>query len=89
MLKRVNAETAEVAAAVEDLKRAQTDLDKDFLFRLKNGGIVKQSALVGLVLFSVRSIVDSVASFGDESHLVPALAQGAIAILCAAYFFLA
>ncbi|GKY96492.1 hypothetical protein MPSEU_000608600 [Mayamaea pseudoterrestris] len=88
MLKRVNAETAEVVAAVEDLKRVQEDLDRDFLFRVKNGGAAKQGALVGLVLFSVRSIVDSVASFGDETHLLPALVQGAIAILCAAYFFL-
>jgi hypothetical protein len=87
-LERLNTNTAEVVAAVEDLKRVEAELDRDFLYRLKNGGVAKQSALVGLVLFSVRSIVDSFAYFGDETHLVPALVQGAIAILCAAYYFL-
>jgi hypothetical protein len=88
MLQRVNRETAGVSRAVEDLQRAQSELDKDFLFKLKNGGIAKQGALVGFVLFSIRSIVDQIASFGDESHMTAALAQGAIAIICAAYFFL-
>lgn len=88
MLRRVNDEAAEVKAAVEELKRAQTALDRDFLYRLKSGGVPKQAALVGFLLFSVRSIVDSIASLGDETYLIPALAQGAIAVLCAAYFFL-
>lgn len=89
MLDRVNKEASEVAKAVEDLQKAQSELDRDFLYRLKKGGIAKQGAMVGVVLFSIRSIIDSIASFGDESHITAALAQGAIAILCAAFFFLA
>jgi hypothetical protein len=88
MLDRVNQETAVVNSAVDELKRAQVELNRDFIFKLKSGGIVKQGSLVGFVLFSIRSIVDSVASFNDESQLVPAMAQAAIAVLCAAYFFL-
>lgn len=87
MLDRVNKETSEVAKAVEDLKAAQAEVDADFLVKLKSGGIVKQSAFVGLVLFSLRSIFDTVASMGDPSHMTPALIQGGIALACAALFF--
>jgi uncharacterized protein YfcZ (UPF0381/DUF406 family) len=87
MLKRIDSESREVEKAVEDLRAAQAELDKDFLFKLKEGGVVKQSALVGFLLFSIRSIIESLAALGDESHLAPALIQGGIAIVCAVYFF--
>lgn len=88
MLQKVKKETEEVDRAVADLKAAEAELDKDFLFRLRSGGIVKQTSLVGLVLFSFRSIVDTIASVSDPSHMTPALIQGGIAIVCAAVFFL-
>ena len=88
MLNKVNKETAEVEQAVEDLKKAQSEMEKDPLFKLRSGGIVKQGALAGFLLFSIRSIIDSVASISDESHLTAALLQGVIAMACAAYFFL-
>jgi hypothetical protein len=87
VLKRVATETAQVERAVADLKQANAELDKDFVLKLKRGGLPKQGALVGFVLFAVRSIIDSVAavSGGDESHLTAALVQAAIAIACAAF----
>lgn len=89
LLKRVNAETSKVEQSVSDLKAANAELDKDFITKLKRGGLPKQGAFAGLVLFSVRSIVDSVSavSVGDESFLAAALVQGAIAVVCAAIFF--
>lgn len=88
MLTRVKKETADVEQAVEDLKIAQKEIDKDFILRLKRGGIPKQGALVGFLLFSTRSIIDSIASISDESHISAALIQGGVAVACAAFFFL-
>jgi hypothetical protein len=88
MLNRVKKETGEVEKAVEDLKKAEAEVDKDFMLKLKRGGVPKQAALVGLLLFSFRSIADTVVSFNDETHLTAALIQGGIALVCAAYFFL-
>ena len=89
MLRRVDRERADVERAVEDLKAAQAEVDKDFLFKLKSGGIVKQFSFVGFLLFSLRSIVDTAAGLGgDPSHMPAALVQGAIALACAAVFFL-
>jgi len=88
-MKRVSNERAGVVKAVEDLKAAQAEMDRDFLVKLKSGGIVKQSAFVGFVLFAIRSIIDTVAALGDPtSHMTAALVQGAIALACAAAFFL-
>lgn len=90
MLNRVNAETAEVERAVTDLKAASDEIDKNFMLKLKRGGLPKQGALAGFLLFAVRSLVDSVAAVsggGDESHLTAALIQGVIAMVCAAIFF--
>lgn len=87
MLKRVNQETAEVEKAVTDLKAAQEDMDSGFVSKLRSGGLPKQAALVGFLLFSVRSIIDSISSFNDESLLAGALIQGAVAIVCAIVFF--
>lgn len=88
MLKRVKKETSQVEKAVEDLKLAEAEMDKDFILRLKRGGIPKQAALVGVLLFSIRSIADTIASVSDESHLPAALIQGGVALACAAFLFL-
>jgi hypothetical protein len=90
MLEKVNAETLEVEQAVRDLRAAQEEMSADPLYRLKSGGIVKQGALVGTVLFTGRAISEVLAMTGPngEIHALPALIQGAIALVCAAYFFL-
>ena len=90
MLQKVNEETLQVEKAVLELKAAQDQLAADPLVKLKAGGIVKQGALVGAALFSVRAIGEVLAMLGPngELHTIPALIQGAIAIVCAAYFFL-
>ena len=87
MLKRVNEETAEVEKAVSDLKAAQEQMDSGILSKLRKGGIPKQAAFVGLLLFSVRSITDSITAMNDESYMTVALIQGAVAIACALIFF--
>jgi hypothetical protein len=84
MLKKVNAETAQVNKAVEDLKAAQTEDGSNFLLSLKEGGILKQGALVGSLLFSLRAVGDALASMTDPTHLTAALIQAGIAIVCAA-----
>ena len=90
MLKKVNQETLEVEKAVRDLKAAQEELGQDPLYKLKSGGIVKQASLVGTALFSVRAVTELAAMAGPngEAHTLPALIQGVIALVCAAYFFL-
>ena len=88
MLEKVNKETAEVEAAVSELKRVQEELDNDPISKLRSGGIVKQGALAGVLLFSVRSIVDTISALsGSTEMLAPALVQGFIAIACAIVFF--
>lgn len=87
MLNRVSKEAQEVEKAAQDLRNAQAELDKDFVVKLRNGGLPKQVSLVGFLLFSVRSIGDTIASFSDESLLAGALLQGGIAVVCAAIFF--
>ena len=88
-LQKVAKETAEVEKALEDLKAAQEELDSNFMVKLKTGGLPKQAALAGFVLFSIRSILDSVTALntGDPSSMSAALAQGVIALVCAAVFF--
>jgi hypothetical protein len=90
MLKKVNEETLEVEKAVRDLKAAHEELGQDPLYKLKSGGIVKQASLVGTALFSVRAVTELAAMAGPngEAHTLPALIQGVIAFVCAAYFFL-
>ena len=89
-LQKVAQETEQVEKAMADLKAAQQELDRDFVLKLKQGGLPKQAALAGFVLFSFRSILDSVSalSASDPSSMSAALAQGAIAIVCAIAFFL-
>ena len=87
MLERVNSETAQVEKAVEDLKTAQAEMDNDPLVKLKQGGIPKQAALAGFLLFTFRSIGDTIAAFTDENLLAGALVQGGIALAFAAVYF--
>ena len=93
MLDKVNRESKAVESAINDLRQAQEDLDKDAvgqLSALKSGGIVKQFTLVGTLLFTLRSGVETIAFFaGDSSHLAAAIIQAGIALACfAAFIFL-
>lgn len=90
MLDRVGKESQQVELAAQDLRAAQAELDGDFLYQVKTGGIVKQLSLVGMVLFSFRSIADTVSTLTDPASsggLDSALLQGGIALLCALVFF--
>jgi hypothetical protein len=76
-----------------DLKKAQEDSEGGLetqLSGLKSGGIVKQATWVGTLLFSFRSAVEGIAYLGgDASHLLPAIVQDAIAVVClVAFLFL-
>ena len=86
MLDKVNEETKSVEDAIEDLKRAQAESEGGIdsqLVDLKSGGLVKQAALTGALLFTFRSGVETIAfASGDVSHALPALIQGTIAIAC-------
>lgn len=90
-LERVRAEQAAVQRAVDDLSAARRQIDVesggDLASKLRQGGLPKQMALAGVLLFSVRSIIDTVASVTDPSMLSIALIQGAIALACAAFLF--
>ena len=90
-LTRVRNEQAAVQQAVDDLAAAQKEMDRgggDIVTKLRQGGIPKQMALVGVVLFSIRSIVDTVGALTDPSLFTTALIQGGIALACAVYLFL-
>ena len=88
-LGRVAREAEEVEKAAVILRAAQTELDQNFVVKLRKGGLPKQGALAGFVLFSVRSIIDTTTAIAsdDSTMLTMALAQGAIAIVCAVIFF--
>jgi hypothetical protein len=90
MLARVNQETRNVEEAIEDLRRAQEESEGGLdgkLSSLKSGGVVKQAALAGALLFTLRAGVDTIGFLGgDPSHAFPALLQGALAIVCIVAF---
>lgn len=88
VMDRVKRERDAVAQAVAELEEAQKEMEKDPIYRLKSGGIMKQASLAGILLFSTRSLLDTLAAFSDESYLLGALIQGGIALLCAVVFFL-
>ena len=94
MLERVNQETAAVEKAVQDLQQAQMDTTNNAgpAAKLRQGGLPKQAALVGLLLFSFRSIADSIAVMGDSAgsggDMTAALIQGAIALACGVYLIM-
>jgi len=88
----VKNEEIEVQQAVAELQKAQSELNNDplmKLFNMKQGGVVKQGAFVGAMLFGFRSAIETVAMLGldGESHTTAALIQGALALSCALYFF--
>lgn len=87
-LQRVKMEQAAVQQAADDLAAAQKEMDGGAISKLREGGLPKQMALVGLVLFSLRSIVDTIASLTEPSLISGALIQGGIALACAMYLFL-
>mmetsp|Transcript_46402 Transcript_46402/g.47103 ORF Transcript_46402/g.47103 Transcript_46402/m.47103 type:complete len:313 (-) Transcript_46402:2484-3422(-) len=86
MLSRVNEETKNVETAIEDLRLAQEESEGGLdtqLVDLKSGGLIKQSTLVGALLFTFRSGTETIGFLGgDPSHAVPALVQGVLAIIC-------
>lgn len=88
MISKVNRETAEVEQAVEQLRQAQNSMDSDPIMKVLGGGLVKQAALAGAILFTLRSGADTISMLGGDSVLAaPALIQGVLALVCAAYVF--
>lgn len=92
LLNKVKDETLEVEKAVEDLKAAQQQLLNDPLMKavdIKSGGIVKQGALAGTLLFSFRSLGELLFLAGPNGaeHGVAAVVQGVIAIAFAVLLF--
>jgi hypothetical protein len=91
LLTKVNEETRNVEKAIADLKRAQEESEGGLdgqLSSLKSGGLVKQAALAGALLFTLRAGVDTVGFLGgDPSFAFPALLQAALAIICIVGFF--
>ena len=87
-LSRVDKERAEVEKAVADLKKVQADLDADPLMKLSSSAL-KPAALAGVLLFSVRSALDFVATTGGgmdaEAHMTAALIQAGVALVCAVF----
>ncbi|KAI2509832.1 hypothetical protein MHU86_4543 [Fragilaria crotonensis] len=88
MIRKVNRETAEVEQAVEQLRQAQNSMDSDPIMKVLGGGLAKQAALAGAILFTLRSGADTISMLGGDSvHAAPALLQGVLALVCAAYVF--
>lgn len=84
-LSRVDKERAEVEKAVADLKKVQQDLEADPLMKMTSS-VLKPAALAGVLLFSVRSVLDFVAMTGggidSEAHMTAALIQAGVALVC-------
>lgn len=92
LLDKVKEETLEVEKAMQDLQKAQQDLLDDPLMKaadMRSGGIVKQAALAGTLLFSFRSIGELILLSGPNGadHGVSAAIQAALAIAFAALLF--
>lgn len=88
VLNRVQQERTNVEQAVQDLQRAQEqEPTSNRLLQLKQSP-VKQGALIGFLLFTLRSLTDSFSALNDPSQWTVALVQGAIALACAAAFYL-
>lgn len=99
LIQKVARETEAVQEAMGDLERAKNEISEgggasgieNTALDLKKGGIVKQAALVGGLLFGSRAFTETILVLGGsngDGHVVPALAQAAIALACAGYFFL-
>lgn len=99
LIQKVAKETDEVQKAMDDLEAAKDDASgqgsagsiENTAIDLKKGGLVKQASLVGGLLFGSRAVTETIlvlgSPYGDE-HFVSAIVQAAIALACAAYFFL-
>mmetsp|Transcript_9696 Transcript_9696/g.16032 ORF Transcript_9696/g.16032 Transcript_9696/m.16032 type:complete len:417 (+) Transcript_9696:111-1361(+) len=97
LIQTVAARTNEVQEAMEELERARNEagdgsgggIEKTAL-DLKQGGLIKQAALVGGLLFGSRAFTETILVVGSSNggdHVVAAIAQAAIALVCAGYFF--
>lgn len=92
LVEKVKQETMEVEKAVAELKDAQESMGDNPLSQavdLKKAGVVRQSALVGALLFSFRSVGELLAvaqGTGDvEGHGTAAAIQAFIALACGGY----
>ena len=60
------------------------------LFSSNSPQLIKQAALVGGLLFGSRAFTETILVVGSSNggdHVVAAIAQAAIALVCAGYFF--
>mmetsp|Transcript_7513 Transcript_7513/g.17042 ORF Transcript_7513/g.17042 Transcript_7513/m.17042 type:complete len:428 (+) Transcript_7513:109-1392(+) len=98
MIQKVASETDQVQKAMEELELAKNDASgegtgtiENTAIDLKKGGLIKQASLVGVLLFGSRAFTEAIlvvgSPYGDQ-HFVPAAVQAAIALACAAYFFI-
>jgi len=95
LIQKVAKETDEVQKAMDDLELAKNEASdgsiEDTALDLKQGGIIKQASLVGMLLLGSRAVTETIlvvsSPYGDQ-HFVPAILQATIALACAAYFFL-
>lgn len=95
LIQKVAKETDEVQKAMEDLELAKNEASSGSIenraIDLKKGGLIKQASLVGGLLFGSRAVTETIlivsSPYGDE-HFLPACVQAAIALACAACFFL-
>ena len=96
LINKVAKETDSVQKAMEELEMAKNEAGsgggiENTALDLKQGGIVKQAALVGLLLFGSRAFTETILVVGSpygNDHFVPAILQGAIALACAGKFAL-
>ena len=98
LIQKVADETEEVEKAMAGLELAKNEASggqggsiEDTALDLKKGGLIKQASLVGGLLFGSRAVTETIlvltSPYGDE-HFFSAIVQAAIALACAAYFFL-
>lgn len=99
LIRKVARETEEVQKAMEGLELAKNQASgdsgsgsiEDTALELKKGGVIKQAALVGSLLFGSRAITETIlvlsSPYGEE-HFLSAIVQALIALACAAYFLL-
>mmetsp|Transcript_19884 Transcript_19884/g.29416 ORF Transcript_19884/g.29416 Transcript_19884/m.29416 type:complete len:297 (-) Transcript_19884:253-1143(-) len=92
LLGSVSKEAQEVEAAMKELEAARAELyNGDMNAKLATAGPIKKVAVAGMLVFGVRAVVDAglmVATDGGSGFEAGAAIQGAIALACAAYFFL-
>lgn len=99
LIQKVASNTDEVQKAMEDLELERNNASgegtgsiENTALDLKKGGLIKQASLVGVLLFGSRALTETILVLGSpygEEHFVSAAVQAAIALACAAYFFIA